>query len=60
MEDSINTLKERQTENFAALDDTVLLTMAAIKYLQTKYADKKQETRLVVLKGFNFLKTRLG
>jgi hypothetical protein len=60
MEDSIMTLKKRQTDDFAALDDTVLLTMAAIKVLQTKYADKKQETRLVVLKGFNYLKTRVG
>ena len=41
MEDSITTLKKRQTGDFAALDDTILLKMAAIKVLQTKYADKK-------------------
>ena len=34
--------------------------MAAIKVLLTKYADKKQETKLVVLKGYNFLKGKLG
>ncbi len=34
--------------------------MAAIKVLLTKFADKKQETKLVVLKGYNYLRAKLG
>jgi hypothetical protein len=60
MEDSIDTLRARQTADFAGLEAAVLLTLAAIKALQTKFADKKQETKLVILKAFVHLRMALG
>lgn len=60
MEDSIDTLKARQTEDLVGLEAAVLLTLAAIKALQTKFADKKQETKLVILKAFVYLRMALG
>ena len=38
----------------------MLLTLAAIKVLLTKFADKKQETKLIVLKGYNYLRAQLS
>ena len=61
MEDSIDTLRGRQTAaELAGLDAAVLLTLAAVKALQTKFADKKQETKLVILKAFVHLRSALG
>lgn len=60
MEDSIDTLRARQTAVLAGLEAVVLLTLAAIKALQTKFADKKQETKLVILKAFVHLRMALG
>jgi hypothetical protein len=60
MEDSIDILRARQTADFAGLEASVLLTLAAIKALQTNFADKKQETKLVILKAFVHLRSALG
>ena len=57
MEDSVDTLRARQTAvELAGLEVSVMLTLAAVKALQTKFADKKQETKLVILKAFVYLR----
>ena len=60
MEDSVESLRARQTAvELAGLDAAILLTLAAVKALQTKFADKKQETKLVILKAFVHLRSAL-